>query len=540
MSILINAFMRSIDNKDVISIDDLYLLFKTRDQQAIQIYLNNLKTHGVIHFEKVNHGYIIDKVDNNTENIIAYLEDNLDDITLDDWKMFLELDWWGPDSHDRFTSLFHQKFPDEDYSMVEYIEPYPLKPTTFNPLEINDEYTSNLLCNIYDRLFEYDSVGNIKPLLVHYYELDDHVLKLYLKKGVKFHDGTILTAKDVINNLRALFQSPKYAFYKDNVLSIEQLSQNELQIVMRATSTMILNILATDHASIFKDEGSFYVGTGPFYFGHDYLTHSEMYAFTEYHLGRPFIDKVKNLQVPINYYRDEKCENLIDNYHIQAVDMYYNLMMVVFNVHTTNIQDVQLRHYITTIIHHHINYFVALSRTFKPNYTGFFQDSNTHQYETPEKNQYKNKVIRVAIFDNLNQSGETLAALLESYGCIVERVYYTFEDFIRKDLKDLNVDVFFWMYSFFNQPDYAFYTFLTTAVREIVEQHSSLSVLVKQFESAKLEEKHAINLKIEEILIEQNLIVPMIQNKRQITVPVTIKDYRIKANGFIDYRTITL
>ncbi|WP_414046917.1 hypothetical protein ACMGE5_04260 [Macrococcus equi] len=64
--------------------------------------------------------------------------------------------------------------------------------------------------------------------------------------------------------------------------------------------------------------------------------------------------------------------------------------------------------------------------------------------------------------------------------------------------------------------------------------------MVKQFESAKLEEKHAINLKIEEILIEQNLIVPMIQNKRQITVPDTIKDYRIKANGFIDYRTITL
>lgn len=68
-------------------------------------------------------------------------------------------------------------------------------------------YTSTYLCcNIYDSLIMYDFDGKVVPLLAESWEISDDFLSytFKLKKGVKFHDGSELTASDVVFSLNRI------------------------------------------------------------------------------------------------------------------------------------------------------------------------------------------------------------------------------------------------------------------------------------------------------------------------------------------------
>lgn len=74
-----------------------------------------------------------------------------------------------------------------------------------------------IYCNIYDSLVMYDFDGKITPLLAESWEVSDDNLSytFELKKDVKFHDGSQLTASDVVfslNRIIAMKQGFSYMF----------------------------------------------------------------------------------------------------------------------------------------------------------------------------------------------------------------------------------------------------------------------------------------------------------------------------------------
>lgn len=74
-----------------------------------------------------------------------------------------------------------------------------------------------IYCNIYDSLVMYDIDGKVIPLLAESWEVsdDNKVYTFKLKEGVKFHDGSMLTAADVVfslNRINAMKQGFSYMF----------------------------------------------------------------------------------------------------------------------------------------------------------------------------------------------------------------------------------------------------------------------------------------------------------------------------------------
>lgn len=533
----ITTLIKSINFNNNISIEEICIIFNTTNIEDAIYYLKKYEQLNFIKIKEKDGVYSISNHKNIEENLIKYIEHNIEFISYEEWVSLLELNW-SESTLNKFIALFRLKYPDDDFHVTTFYEPYPLKVQSINPLEAVDVYSYKLLSSIYDQLFVYDK--GIKKNLVQHYTMDDHVLKIYLKKHVKFHDNSILCADDVVNNLNLLFKLPSYAFYSSNILSIERLTQYSLQIIMKQSTPMILNILSTVQSSIFKQKGDQYIGTGPYYLGHDYISHRELNAFDDYHHGRPYIDKVINLQVPIDFYRDSKYQSFIEGTTMKTVEEVYSLVMLLFNTRREQIKNPKIRAYVSDIIHYHLNYILNLDDNLFPNYHGFFNDSQLKAYNIPEKNVFQNHDISIAIIDNFESIGETIAALLESYGFNVIRTYYQFSEFKKTDINSINADLTVLLYGFYSDADYAFYGFLTTIAAPLLKGYPKLTQLLNDFNNASIDELHSINLKIEKILIEQNIIVPILKNKRKITVPNNIIDYKIDCNGFIDYRSIIL
>ncbi|MBQ7091802.1 MAG: ABC transporter substrate-binding protein [Clostridia bacterium] len=70
--------------------------------------------------------------------------------------------------------------------------------TSLDPGVGKEQTAFTVHCNIYDRLIYKDLEGNVYPMLAESWEqVSDSEIKFFLRKGVKFHDGSEMTAEDV-------------------------------------------------------------------------------------------------------------------------------------------------------------------------------------------------------------------------------------------------------------------------------------------------------------------------------------------------------
>ena len=94
----------------------------------------------------------------------------------------------------------------------EYIEGIVGQPLYINPLlSQTSEADSDIAQLVYSGLFKYDKDGNVVPDLAQSYEVsDDHLqYTIHLRQGVKWQDGTNLTADDVFFTYN-IIQDPAY------------------------------------------------------------------------------------------------------------------------------------------------------------------------------------------------------------------------------------------------------------------------------------------------------------------------------------------
>ena len=78
---------------------------------------------------------------------------------------------------------------------------------TLDPYMTNDVASSNVMRQIYETLVTIDDEGKVVPSLAEKVErVDDKTYRFTLKKGVKFHNGELLTADDAIFSLKRAYE----------------------------------------------------------------------------------------------------------------------------------------------------------------------------------------------------------------------------------------------------------------------------------------------------------------------------------------------
>ena len=135
-----------------------------------------------------------------------------------------------------------------------------------------DPYTSvtaanrEVLFNVFEGLVKPDADGNLIPAVAERWEVSDDQLTytFHLRPGVKFHDGSEVTAMDVAWSIDKAMQSGSWEAL-DNIDAID-IGSDYVSVVLKAAdsdflSYMTLAITPENHA-----DGADPVGTGPFKF----------------------------------------------------------------------------------------------------------------------------------------------------------------------------------------------------------------------------------------------------------------------------------
>ena len=136
----------------------------------------------------------------------------------------------------------------------------------------DEESTHSALSHFYERLVAFGPDLDIRPeLAVQWTNPSDTVWRFTLRDGVLFHDGTLLTAADVVASLRRAERLPgsQVIHYLRNVTSVTALSNREIEVVTSSPSPLLLNKLA--FVAIVPRSAPYHaishpMGTGPYRF----------------------------------------------------------------------------------------------------------------------------------------------------------------------------------------------------------------------------------------------------------------------------------
>ena len=143
---------------------------------------------------------------------------------------------------------------------------YAQGPSSLSPLSFEVQ-NRQALANIYEPLIMTDKTFNAKTALaVSWGRRSDLVWDIHLRKGVAFHSGDVLTAKDVLYSLnQARSDSSELSSLLSSIKEIRTINDHRLEIETHLPDPLLLSRLI--HVYIYPDGTQDFeipVGTGPF------------------------------------------------------------------------------------------------------------------------------------------------------------------------------------------------------------------------------------------------------------------------------------
>lgn len=174
-----------------------------------------------------------------------------------------------------------------------------------DPATVYTAFETYLLGHICSTLITYDAQSRVfQPGLAHTWEYNESRTSylFYLRKGVRFHHGRMMTSRDVKETLQRLinFGSPAACHFKD-IAHVELESDYRIRFDLRQPNLFFLHLFSSIYMSILPYDADFSqhpVGTGPYQvldLSSDVLV---LGAFDFYYGIRPLLDRVEIWYLP--------------------------------------------------------------------------------------------------------------------------------------------------------------------------------------------------------------------------------------------------
>ncbi|MCL1993796.1 MAG: ABC transporter substrate-binding protein, partial [Spirochaetes bacterium] len=170
---------------------------------------------------------------------------------------------------------------------------FTTEPSTLDPLSLaNTADGRRILFNVFEGLVTPDTQGRMQPALASSWTVEEEgrVFDFTIREGVRFHDGSLLTAADVKFSLETARDVGFVGF--DNIESIEIPQENRLRLTLANPYPDFLPYLTVGIVRAGStDRETNAVGTGPFFIENYRVQHSlELRRFDDYwqrHLPTP-------------------------------------------------------------------------------------------------------------------------------------------------------------------------------------------------------------------------------------------------------------
>lgn len=152
---------------------------------------------------------------------------------------------------------------------------YNAEPVSLASYEANNLTTHSICSNIYDTLIREESDGNLVPGLSSEWTFnqDNTEITFTLREGIKFHDGTDMTAEDVVFSINTAIASPQTARMTGSFDRMEKVDDTHVKLFLKHPYGAIEACLSNDNCGIFsksayeknpEDFSRHPVATGPY------------------------------------------------------------------------------------------------------------------------------------------------------------------------------------------------------------------------------------------------------------------------------------
>ncbi|GHV93258.1 diguanylate phosphodiesterase [Spirochaetia bacterium] len=140
------------------------------------------------------------------------------------------------------------------------------EPTTLDPLSAaNTADGRSILFNVFEGLVKPDTDGNMLGAIAESWTIEQNglVYAFTLREGVKFHDGSVVTLRDVEFSLNAAMEAKFSGFTQ--IEKVEQSGSRDIRITLKAPDTEFLPYLTIGIVPVGNaDREKNPIGTGPF------------------------------------------------------------------------------------------------------------------------------------------------------------------------------------------------------------------------------------------------------------------------------------
>lgn len=160
------------------------------------------------------------------------------------------LSFGGRDANVEFQSFLH--YSSESRLRIAYL-PFHRELEVLHPHHSQRRTERFLVTQICQRLTSIDQGRVVGDLSYHWQANDDASLwHFQIRNGVRFHDGTMLTAQDVTRCLNLLIQNTCWQASFSHIASVQTVAEDSIAIRLNQTDWHLPRLLARAEASIFK------------------------------------------------------------------------------------------------------------------------------------------------------------------------------------------------------------------------------------------------------------------------------------------------
>ncbi len=445
---------------------------------------------------------------------------------------------WSTECKLRLMKLFQTKLGFNDEGRDKLIIPRKHPFLSFHPLEALDTHSANLVSNIYNRLIYLTEENEILPELAHSWEQSNRLLRLYIRKGVKFHDGSYLAAEDVVESLQSLCNHPNHKDIWSPVQRIYSPGPYLVDIELNQDCSYIVHLLSTIHSSIYKEINGRLIGTGSFYLEKDNETQTVLRAFEDYYKERALLDVIEFLQMPSGFetiYRSSLKED-IETFKVESDSGFGLVIMNAYRNSAIKRKDVRdYIHYVISLNRHEIHHLDSKIT------------SNESSILRPPSDPYIVNEVPIPKISNplvlqatryTEKLASWLKGILEAAGIPVVLKELTFKESLQNGYTDHDSDLFIHGEVFEMNQSLSFFHFLlmnSSPLARVIEETCDKAGFLSQYAQTPFEQWGELNKQMELTLLNSALIIPLYYSKRSVLFSDDIMNITIRNFGYADF-----